>query len=334
MLTNLLRFPGLASSPAALTGDSAIDAYLIELDRRLLGSRQNRLAVVLEVRDHLEERRAALLGRGHDELEASREALAAMGPAEAHAAPDRARRWRTFASMVVGCLVLVFAFAYATNDLPAGRTLGESLANRWPFLVPGAILMGWFRAFAYPMRALPSSPLAGPRFAVAYPPTVFVMAYPAIGALLLLAAFNLALALGLESPVSWFGLTRAGALVPLLFCAAILVALPRLMSRRIEVSEDGLRVIGLLGGLRAYPWHAIVGLTCIGERAPWLPIRSYWRASHRLHVRSTSGRGASVFVWPDMANHDLLVERVRDHLASLADSARMTDSLIPVPGPP
>ncbi|MGE3543731.1 MAG: hypothetical protein AB7L28_07355, partial [Kofleriaceae bacterium] len=249
---------------------------------------------------HLEQRVDVFVRAGRAPAVAVRDAIAAMGPPDEIAASQRARLWRRFGRAAIVTLVIVVAIGLAA-DLPEGTTVMESLVWRWPGHVGSPVLLGWLVAFSYPFHAR-STPIArGGEFTVAYPRGLLVATYAGIAFLLGILVVNV---FHVEPLSTWWALPK----IPTVICVvALLVAGFRLLFARLDVTDGGLRVTSLLGTTRSIAWTAVVGSWSVGERMRWLPLRWYWRRTCAIDLRD----GGRVYVWPEMENADLLIERLR-----------------------
>ncbi|GAG35465.1 unnamed protein product, partial [marine sediment metagenome] len=85
----LLRLPSPSCPTEALCGDPVFDAYIRDLDARLLGSKKVRLLTLAEIKDHFLAQKAQLVAQGHGPHSAAEETVRSMGDPAAHAAHQR-----------------------------------------------------------------------------------------------------------------------------------------------------------------------------------------------------------------------------------------------------
>lgn len=310
----LHRRPGRSFPPAARTGDERIDGYLADLDARLWGSSKVRLLTLSEVKDHLLEKKAALLPSTADDETAARLSVSEMGDPEVHAQPQRAALVRRFLliCLVGGTGMFLLTFMFATLGVFRMTRLIGPLGVGVYFGATFGPTMGWFLAFVH-AQELPSAH-AGDVFVVSYSRALrqlsvfFGLLFAVMGPLWIARAFGLVDQVTPDSQAA-----RVGRLLMALICVFDLWAM-RLALRTYAVDRDGFTLNRWFTKERI-PWSAVRGLH--PQRGLRIPILRRAHASRIEYLRS-DGRLAFTGIDRDMRNFDRFVVLLRAHIADAA----------------
>jgi hypothetical protein len=326
------RFPGSSCPKEALTGDAVLDAYLQDLDGKLLGASAVRVLTLVEIKDHLQERKDAAVEKGLADDAAAKKAVDEMGPASAHAGEQRAallRRFRTHA-LTLGVMfgVTMGLFGVLGVAEAGGLALVSHVLARPAFLLRFTfntlffgLFMGWFLAFVWPQRRLPQ-PGVGAAFTVGYSAAllwlgrVMTVLFAASGVCLLAGALapGVFLAAGhVQVAASVVGYGRISSLV---------LGLLSIWNAKnfynwyalYEVGERGFE-IRRWGMAEAVPWSCMTSLRPLGEIKRWIPTWNYWRKVLALDYASPGGKARRVYIFPDTTNADRFALLVREKLA-------------------
>lgn len=313
----LLRLPGASCPDEALTGDDVLDAYIRDLDARLLGSRHVRLLTLAEIKDHLMEAKAAAIASGLDERAAAGKAVNAMGSADDYAREQRAtlaaRFWKV--ALIWGAVVaivtglsqflpalkpnplrafLIAAFEGVLAGLFTGVLMAFWLPQRWISIAQGVQNRRSAQfdvTYSRPVAVLMTISLA---FTAA-----MSMAVVAVGTAGILDIFPDARVL-----VPWWLLVLFVVLIP---AAAYEVSrLPRVF----RVGPLGFRVNSWMGLERDVLWRNVAGV----EIRRWTPARLLSRTGKYLEYRTLSGRTRRIWLRPDMLNFDRFLQLVEENV--------------------
>ena len=167
-LRAILRFPGNKIPARALTGDDVLDTYMRKLDARLIGSAKIRLLTLAEIKDHLQERKAALLKTGdYEEREASRKAVENLESVDACSRIRNKRLFGRFSSIalfgVAGFVLSMMGFVFFLIKIHFGLSyectacfLKHGIMLFFPIGLLFGLFMGW-TAFLLPEQRLPDA---------------------------------------------------------------------------------------------------------------------------------------------------------------------------------
>jgi hypothetical protein len=321
MLGKLTRFPGTRIPAEALSGHSLLNAYLTDLDSRLLGSARVRLQTLAEVRDHLEESARHHTESGLPEDRAMELAIQAM-PGKAQAMAQRAELLRRFVRVAV----------------PSGLLWGVSMAAFWSFM-PGSseilalvwmlwlstgvlfgAFLGWYTAFIMPQRLLTTTPgrqlAAAPSrgISVSYSPAMqrlgacmsifFALMAPAFLALGVIGMFNSA-----AIEVFFFPWWACLLLAPVLVFDFFMV---RLAARRYEARDYVIVVRDFL----ALPLNRLTAVGNLSDVRRFLPY--YWKRVHYAEFKRDGGKAVRLLIYPTMLNAGRLFAMLQQHLEAKA----------------
>jgi hypothetical protein len=327
ILAKLTRFPGCKMPEQALTSHGTLNAYLAELDSKLLGSAAVRMQTLAEVRDHLEEKVRYFVDAGHNEHEAAALAVQAMSVNDQVAAQRAALLKKFIRTGVPAGLASGVLMAAMWSSIPYVQ---DHLAIYWLlWLAAGAVFslyFGWIMAFVMPDRRLPSGVIAeltatgGSTFVVAYGRTMRRMSYFLAVAFMLAVpgsvAIGLAKLLDLIPPDMFlFPWWLFFLLAPL---CAFDVKMVALGGRRYEVRDDGLVVKEFLRKPKLYPFERLVRLGTLGEVRKWLPY--YWKRVRYAEFDLGKRKPTRLLIFNDMLNADRLFVMLQAQLNTRHDS--------------
>jgi hypothetical protein len=166
-LHRVTRFPKHAFPHDLTTGNSAIDAYLQQLDAGLAGSTGVRRITVEEARDHILEHCEQLISQGLPERDAAERAVASFGAAEEHALAQRRERYGMFGSMflrfglIFATLMLLMSLLSPSSFLRAD-SVSQSFLEQLPLMatlfVFNTCFYGFFMSYWYTFAFSPAKP--------------------------------------------------------------------------------------------------------------------------------------------------------------------------------
>lgn len=148
----LIRFPGLTIHPKALTGNSSIDDYLKDLDRRLLGSRTIRLSKVMDIKSHIVDRIDRLIETGETENESAVKAVREMDHPKTLAKEFNRAQFEIFVKTAIyfGVFMTAFDFFFFDGNAVGGKN-GFSLNDILFHIVFMGSWMGLFMVYYFPL---------------------------------------------------------------------------------------------------------------------------------------------------------------------------------------
>lgn len=304
----LLRFPGASCPPDALTGDRVLDSYLVELDSRLLGSAKVRLLSLAEIKDHLQERTAAVQAKASTPVDAATVAVNEMGPAKSHADTQRAALTRRFLTIALQAGTAFFVIDMLFEWLRVG-----AVHSVWSLSIQGlfaGLLLGWWFTFVRPPRLLPSASVED-EFSVGYSSKMRVASYAVACVFVATFVIGLGAALGIEA-VNPFGWNQTMGIVFALLSAFTLRNI-RMGIRTYRVDREGFSIEGV-GSTERIPWSAIKSLRPLGEIKPWIPKWNHWSKVVALDYAKPDGHTGRINIFPDTANADRFISLVREKL--------------------
>jgi len=316
----LLRLPGTSCPPEALTGDEILDAYITDLDSRLLGSKYVRLLTLAEIRDHLEEAKARGIAAGLDEKAAAEEAVRVAGHPEEHAAEQRASLRSRFLKIALpsGILFGIWMGVWASVAPPYLGLLGAIVEA----VLEGAFFglwMGVFMAFIWPRRWLGARSAAGrpdEGFEVAYPrpmrrlSTAFFIVFVVLALVCLSAAVATLLKITVPGEIvpRWYYSFFLGAMAVL---AAYVMAVTSPLFR---VTADGFLFRRLLTAGRFVNWRDVTAVGTLGDVHPWIPSWNNWHAVKYLVYTHPGRRPRRILIYRDLVNADRFLQLVEENV--------------------
>ncbi len=148
----LIRFPGLTIHPKALTGNSSIDDYLKDLDRRLLGSRTIRLSKVMDIKSHIVDRIDRLIETGETENESAKKTLQEIDHPETLAKEFNRAQFETFikTTFYFGIFMTAFDLFFFKGNAMGGQD-GFSLNQVLFHIIFVGSWMGLFMVYYFPL---------------------------------------------------------------------------------------------------------------------------------------------------------------------------------------
>ncbi len=285
-----------------LTGDSILDDYLKSLDVRLAGGKKVRKAFLLEIQDHLLEKKKNLLETLPTEENASKAAVEEMGPPEELARSQSSATWRTFwrhflsSSSIYFFAMLFFSFIDEKSGTSALNCFFQSL---W-----FGICMAWLFAFVFPPHQIDVSNIQKDTYTVEYSKGLRFLSIS-------LSLFSLFIVLNSLTNIfgnaAYVGIFKTKAeyiffgtiyflLIPVFFANSL----------RIYVSPDGLAYQRLLWK-KHIPWKHIVQITPAFGSSSWIP--HYWKNVLHIRFQINEKKHGTIPIYPDMHGRtNLLLE--------------------------
>lgn len=319
VMKRLLRLPGTLCPGEVLTGDAILDAYLKELDSRLLGSKYVRRLTLAEIKDHLQEKKAFLLAQGADEMSASEEAVINIGSTEEHSRLQRGNLRTKFirCALASGIPFGLFMGLFSHITVTGENALGSLLIGLFDGVFFG-LAMGLFLTFIWPERWLggkkESIPPGEIEFKVVYPKWLrylglfWLIVLPLMAVTCLIGAIAALLHPGIQEQIlfPWWAAFGLGALA---LVDTFLVGAGR---RSFLVDADGFWIKGWAGKKRRISWNDVKVIGTIGEAHPWIPRWNYWRRVKFVDYASENGRKYRTLIYRDMVNADRFLQLLQE----------------------
>jgi len=317
-LKRFLRRPGISCPTEALTGDNALDAYICDLDSRLLGSKYVRVLTLVEIRDHLEEAKAREIAAGLDERSAAERAVSAMGSAEEHARDQRVSLRRRFLKMAAawGALTVITTFAWQVALLPEPHPLRSLLFALYVGAIGG---MGgaWLVAFRRPTKwiiaARPVRAEAPEQFDVTLPrpiATGMIAAYAWL-AVTVVAVMIVCISTLLHPGGTLRAAACGGLLAFNLFSIVAFVLELNRTPRAFHAGAAGFWAKMWSGSEREVAWQAVTAAGYVRWN-PHMLFRWHPRRGAFIEYRSMSGRTRRIWFRRDMVNADRLLSMAEE----------------------
>jgi len=314
ILSKLTRFPGTGIPYQAVTGNPALDDFLIELDRHLLGSAKVRMQFLAEIKDHLLEKKDPLIEEGRTEDVAMTSAVQSMGTPDELAKSQREELKKKYIGISVpsGIIFGIFMALFSAFTHLKGKGLVLISLNGLQNGVFFGLFMGWFMTFIWPERQLTSalktylSSAEESEFVVHYSKWMRRLSYPITVFFLLMGVYCISFGIAGFFYISinknllfprWMSLVLGGIAIIDFFAV-------RLCCRKYKVNEDGIYVDDFLGRKKIFAWKNLKRVGLLGDIRPW--ILRYWKKVKYAEFENGNHKAMRMLVYPDMVNADRL----------------------------